>query len=155
MNIAVIRFDSNELHTAAEVFEQFGPPVDREGLRNFLTSARNFLLAASLDGAWAGIGIGFQLGRPDGGSMLFLYSLDVLPQYRRRGVATALLTFVRELAEKEGMEELFVFTTRSNRAAVEFYKATGGIIENGDDLLFVYPTRGRKTARSKKSRHHG
>jgi hypothetical protein len=61
---------------------------------------------------------------------------------------------MRELAERNGMRELFVLTRRSNRAAVELYTATGGIIENEDDLLFVYPTGGRKTARPKKSERH-
>ena len=72
--------------------------------------------------------------------MLFLYSLGVLPQHRRLGVGTALLSFLRTLAESAGMRELFVFTTRSNVDAVEFYKASGGIMENSDDLLFVFPT---------------
>jgi ribosomal protein S18 acetylase RimI-like enzyme len=63
----------------------------------------------------------------------------VLPRHRRQGVGAALLSFMRTLAEQQGMREVFVFTTRSNRAAVEFYTATGGLAENGDDLLFVYP----------------
>jgi hypothetical protein len=31
-------------------------------------------------------------------------------------------------------KKLFVFTIRSTQAAVGFYQATGGVIENGDDL---------------------
>ena len=36
------------------------------------------------------------------------------------------------------MMNAFVFTSHSNKGAVEFYKSTGGKIVNGDDLMFVY-----------------
>jgi hypothetical protein len=71
MNIPVIRFHSNELHTAAEVLEQFGTPADMEGLRTFLASDRHFFLAASMGSTWAGFSIGYELVRPDGTSMCF------------------------------------------------------------------------------------
>jgi hypothetical protein len=36
------------------------------------------------------------------------------------------------------MLNAFVITSYSNKGAVEFYKHTGGKMENGDDLMFVY-----------------
>jgi ribosomal protein S18 acetylase RimI-like enzyme len=140
MNIQVSRLRESDAQNGAKVLDQFGKQPDLNHLRQLLASDGHFFVAASISGAWAGYAHGYELVRPDHGSMLFLYSLDVLPQYRRKGVGTALLSFMRTLAETRDMRELFVFTTRSNEAAVELYKATGGTIENGDDLLFVYPT---------------
>jgi ribosomal protein S18 acetylase RimI-like enzyme len=144
MNIEVSRLRDTDSQKAAEVLKEFSVKFDVDHLHEFLASDRHFFVAAFISDAWAGYAYGYELVRPDYGAMLFLYSIDVLPQYRRQGVATALLSFMRTLAEKRGMEELFVFTTRSNKAAVELYKATGGIAENGDDLLFVYHTHAFK-----------
>ncbi len=140
MNLKVSQFRVGRSQTVAKILELFGKRADLNDLKNFLASDRNFFVAASISGAWAGYTFGYELIRPDHGSMLFLYSLDVLPQYRRHGVGTALLSFMRRIAEARDMRELFVFTTRSNKPAVELYKSAGGTIENGDDLLFVYPT---------------
>ena len=72
--------------------------------------------------------------------MLFLYSIEVAAEYRRQGVATALLAYLRRVADERRMKELFVIANRSNDAAVAFYKATGGVVE-GEDLCFVYSTK--------------
>jgi GNAT superfamily N-acetyltransferase len=72
-------------------------------------------------------------------SVLLLYSIDVALEYRRRRVASALIAFLQEIAESRRMKECCVLTTLSNTSAVELYKATGGILEPGETLLFVYP----------------
>lgn len=37
------------------------------------------------------------------------------------------------------MFEMFVFTNHANTCAVASYGSTGGQIEEGDELMFVYP----------------
>jgi ribosomal protein S18 acetylase RimI-like enzyme len=69
---------------------------------------------------------------------MFIYEIDVASTYQRKGVGTALINHVREIVRREKMMNAFVFTSYSNKDAVEFYKRTGGIVENGDDLMFVY-----------------
>ena len=139
MKIKVTRFGIDELQAAAEVIRKFGLRSTQSRLRSLLACNRNFFIVAAAGRASAGFTYGYELLRPDDASMLFLYSIDVLPQYRRAGVATAIMSYLRKEVRRRHMKELFVFTRRSNRPAVELYKATGGIIENGDDLLFVYP----------------
>jgi len=82
----------------------------------------------------AGFAYAYELQRLDGNSMLFLYSIDVAPEYRRRGIATALLLHLRQAAGQGRMKKLFAIADRSNEAAVAFYRATGGIVE-GELLL--------------------
>ena len=140
MNTEIDRLQDGDSQSAIEFLKKFGVRFDISSLQKFLACDRNFFVTASISGAPAGWAYGYELVRPDHGSMLFLYSLDVLPQYRRRGVATALLSFLLTLAKTNGMKELFVFTTRSNNPATALYNATGGTMPNGDDLLFIYPT---------------
>ena len=67
------------------------------------------------------------------------YEVEVAPEFQRQGIGSALIDHILAIARRDGIET-FVFTNHSNKAGVEFYKSTGGIIENGDDLLFVYPS---------------
>jgi aminoglycoside 3-N-acetyltransferase I len=144
MNPVVRRFRSEDIESAGKVLLRFAerqPTTDQ--LRKFLALDANLFLVASIDGAWVGFAYAYELSRPDGSSMLFLYSIDVASEYRRRGVATAMLSHLRDVVDEHGMKELFVLANRSNDAAVAFYRATGGIVEHGEDLCFVYPSRKR------------
>ncbi len=61
-----------------------------------------------------------------------------MPKHQRKGVGTALINYVRDVVREKKMHSAFVFTNYSNEGAVAFYKSTGALIENGDDLLFYY-----------------
>ncbi|MGD0057953.1 MAG: GNAT family N-acetyltransferase [Verrucomicrobiia bacterium] len=144
MNPIISRFRSEDVKSAGKVLLRFSerqPTADQ--LRKFLASDSHFFLAASMDSAWVGFAYAYELPRPDGTSMLFLYSIEVASEYRRRGVATALLSYLRGVVDERQMKELFVLANCSNDAAVAFYKATGGVVEHGEDLCFVYPGRDR------------
>ena len=139
MNIIVSRLGPSDAEFAAKVvsrFALFEASVERVAL--FLVSEAHFLIVAKVVDVAAGFAYAYELQRLDGNSMLFLYSIDVAPEYRRRGVATALLSHLRQAAGQGRMKKLFVVADRSNEAAVAFYRATGGIVEGGDSLCFVY-----------------
>lgn len=144
MNPIISRFRSEDVESAGKVLLRFSerrPSVDQ--LRKFLAADTHYFLAASIDGVWVGFAYAYELPRPDGASMLFLYSIEVASEYRRRGVATALLSYLRVVVDERQMKELFVLANRSNDGAVAFYRATGGVVEHGEDLCFVYPIRKR------------
>lgn len=144
MSPVITRFRSENIESARKVLLRFAerqPTADQ--LRKFLASELHFFLAASIDGAWVGFAYAYELPRPDGSSMLFLYSIDVASEYRRQGVATALLSYLRRVVDERRMKELFVIANCSNDAAVAFYRATGGVAEGEDCLCFVYPIRER------------
>ena len=137
----ISRFMQSDAASAAQVILQFTqrePPADR--LKTFLASDAHLFLVAAIRDLQVGLAYAYELQRPEGDAMLFLYSIDVLPEYRRQGVATALLSHLRQLAAARQIKKLFAFTTHSNKAAVKFYQVTGGVMKNGDDLLFEYPT---------------
>jgi len=146
MNLVISRFGSEDVESARKVlllFAERQPSADQP--RKFLASDSHFFLVASIDGVWVGFAYAYDLPRPDGASMLFLYSIEVASEYRRQGVGTALLSYLRDVVDKRQMKELFVLANRSNHAAVGFYRATGGIVEHGEDLCFVYPVRKRSS----------
>jgi ribosomal protein S18 acetylase RimI-like enzyme len=139
----VVRLTSRQVGAAVNVLASIeGARADRPHLRKFLADSRHYFIAVSSRNRWLGYALAYELPHPRrrAGAM-FLYSIDVAKKYRRKGVGSLLIKFLKEVAASRGLTEIFVFTNHSNRGAVAFYKRTGGIIENGDDLMFVYPTK--------------
>ena len=108
----------------------------------FLNNPSNFLAVAEADGAIAGFILAHHIdSMKQEAAAMFIYEIEVQEEHRRKGVGAALISHLRAVADQRQMFEMFVLTNHSNKGAVAFYQATGGQIEEGDELMFVYPIR--------------
>jgi ribosomal protein S18 acetylase RimI-like enzyme len=106
----------------------------------FLGNPANCLVVAEADDTPVGFLLAYRLERLDHqAGQLFVYEIDVAPDYQRRGIGTRLMEYVRALVRDEHLMEAFVLTSRDNDAALALYRATGGRIEDEAGILFVYP----------------
>src|SRR3954469_67897 len=76
-------------------FSDQGPAV-------FLLDSHSFALGAYVDGTPAGLAWGSQMRSPNGGLTTYIHELDVREQWRRQGLATALMTAAFDLARRRG-----------------------------------------------------
>ena len=98
-----------------------------------------FLVAFDDDGSPMGFLFGYELLRRHGDpSILFVYEVDVLPEYRRRGVATKLFRELAQVALARRIETGFVLTNASNEAAMRLYESVGGTRPNPDDVMWDF-----------------
>jgi GNAT superfamily N-acetyltransferase len=72
------------------------------------------------------------------GAEVLLYEIGVREDFRRRGIARALVQEAKLWAREVGADVLWVLTNRSNAAAVALYKATGGKTETADPDEIMY-----------------
>lgn len=70
---------------------------------------------------------------------LFLYSIDVFPQFQQQGIGIALIEELKRIGVSKNCSEIFVLTNENNTAANRLYQRTGGVRENPDDVMYVYP----------------
>ena len=134
------RLGPGDLALASAVINRFKSVLDAsEHADQFLRNESNYLIAAMDGDEPVGFILAYALRRTDGPSAkLLIYEIEVGPEHRRRGIGTELIRHALEWVEKKEMISAFVLTNHSNQAAVEFFKSTGAIIPNGDDLMFVY-----------------
>jgi ribosomal protein S18 acetylase RimI-like enzyme len=68
---------------------------------------------------------GVEMMHPDKGAEMFLYELSVAEPFRRRGIGSALVGALRELAEGRGCYGMWVLTDDDNVAACATYASAG------------------------------
>jgi GNAT superfamily N-acetyltransferase len=71
---------------------------------------------------------------------LLIYSVDTIEGRRRQGAARAMIAALRALCLARGWYEMWVPTNTSNAAAMGLYEACGGMREDDDEAIFVWPT---------------
>ena len=119
-----------------------GNDVPKEHVLRFLQHATNLLFVAFAEGDLVGFLTAHRLDRfKDLRKQIFVYEIDVAAQWRGRGIGRKLMNAVLEAARLENTDEVFVLTNHSNVAARRLYESAGGIVENGDDLMYVFRSK--------------
>jgi aminoglycoside 3-N-acetyltransferase I len=68
---------------------------------------------------------------------MFLYEIEVVEDFRQRGIGKALVEKLKEICAEKGIVEIFVGTEKDNFAARKLYSSTGGTADE-DSVWFNY-----------------
>jgi ribosomal protein S18 acetylase RimI-like enzyme len=102
-------------------------PGDPQAL---LADPRTLLLVAFAGELPVGFVLAYELPRRHGDpANLFVYEVEVEETQRRRGIASALLARLAELARDRGIQTGFVLTEPDNGPANALYRSAGGATE--------------------------
>lgn len=105
-----------------------------EALQEHLFDSRHY--AEAILAEWGDETVGFALFFPNYSTFLtkpgiYLEDLFVLPDYRRRGIGQAMLTYIAQLAISRGAGRLEWSVLDGNESAIAFYERLGAtIMEN-------------------------
>jgi ribosomal protein S18 acetylase RimI-like enzyme len=135
--VNVRRLGPGDERVVERLAEHAPPPRPGE----LLADERTILLAAFEEGDDEPIGfvLAYELLRRHGDpTQLFVYEVGVVPEARRRGVATELLRELARIARARGIRSGFVLTNEPNEAAMELYRSLGGVRPNPDDVLWDF-----------------
>jgi GNAT superfamily N-acetyltransferase len=110
--------------------------IDDAALAAYVADPACVLLAAVAEGRAVGSVNGYALRHPHRReSQFLLYELDVVPEWRGRGVGTALVGAFTDTARDAGASEVWVLTNASNAAAMAAYRRCGLRRIHGDDAM--------------------
>ena len=115
--------DDALVHAATALFDDEPEPA---ATARFLAAGDHHLLLAYVDERPVGFVTGVETTHPDKGTEMFLYELGVDEAFRRRGIGTALVAALRDLAAERGCYGMWVLTDADNVAALGAYEAAGG-----------------------------
>ncbi|MBR6789397.1 MAG: GNAT family N-acetyltransferase [Oscillospiraceae bacterium] len=104
----------------------------------FLNGTGNLAFGAFLDGRLIGLLYGYTLCRLDSrGPQFFVYSLDVLADFRNRGAGSALFQYAADHCRAAGYSEIFAATDKGNVPACRVYEKAGGRSHYADEIIYV------------------
>jgi ribosomal protein S18 acetylase RimI-like enzyme len=115
----------------------FDSPPDPTWTERFLAEPTHHLLIGYRDDDPAGFVSAVEMTHPDKGTEMFLYELGVAAEWRRQGVAKALLAELVVLAVERGCYGMWVLTDDDNEAALASYRSAGGERE-GSNVMFEW-----------------
>ncbi len=96
------------------------------GPEKFLADQTSFALGAYDLDEPVGLAWGIQMRSPNGRLTHYLHELSVRDQWRRQGVATALVTEAISLARAAGSNKFWLSTGAHNEGAQALYASLGG-----------------------------
>lgn len=113
----------------------FDGPIQPEALQSFLRDSRHHLCMAFMRDEAVGFVTGVEVTHPDKGTEMFLYELGVHDSAQRRGIGTALVRALSDLARTRGCHGMWVLTRDDNVAAVKTYVAAGADEKSSEFML--------------------
>jgi ribosomal protein S18 acetylase RimI-like enzyme len=120
--VAIRTGRSEDVGPVLELWQSAGatpkPTDTQEGLAQLLASSQSVLLLAEVDGRLAGTVIGGWDGWRGN-----IYRLAVVPEYRRRGIASALMREVDAALQAMGARRISALVERDHPWAVGFWNA--------------------------------
>ncbi len=115
--------DEQVVLAAGELFD--APPTDAWTAKFLSSEGHHLLVAIDEGGDPVGFVTGVETSHPDKGTEMFLYELSVDPDHRNRGVGTALVGALADLARARDCYGMWVGTEPDNAAALATYRAAG------------------------------
>jgi ribosomal protein S18 acetylase RimI-like enzyme len=114
------------VHLFETVLPGFAATATNDGPKRFLDDPTMFALGAYANEVPAGLAWGLQIHYPSGRVVTYLHELDVRAEFRRRGIATQLVTRAMQLARERGSTRFWLSTGGHNEGAQALYEALGG-----------------------------
>ncbi|MBU9722888.1 MULTISPECIES: GNAT family N-acetyltransferase [Bacillaceae] len=139
MELVIKRAGSDEMEIIPSLFEKLDEDASFVN-EQFFQDNRNILLIAYLGKVPCGFLYGYLLDSLNNRKpKLFLYSIDVFPEFQNRGIGTSLIEELKDIAKKSNCSEIFLITNDYNVAAKRLYEGTGAMRDGLDDIMYVYP----------------
>lgn len=124
----IVRLDETNKEYATQFEDVRELKVEEKLLDKFLLNPNNITLMEVVDEKVVGLVWGYVLERMDTEPMMFIYSVDVLEEYRKRGIAKRLVGAFIEEANQRGFRNSFLITEKENVPANKLYKSLDGDI---------------------------
>lgn len=122
----IVKLDNYSMKYASQFFEVRELVFNEEKLLAFIENQNNLALMEVIEDKVVGLVWGYTLERLDDEPMMFIYSVDVIKEYRQRGIGKKLVKSFVDYANEHGYRNSFLITDKENIPANMLYKSLKG-----------------------------
>ena len=95
----------------------------KKDIEKFIINNDNYCFVGIYENKIVAFLYGYGMLRPDGKSMFYIHSVDVIPEYQNKGIGTKLMKYVLKYIKNENKYyKFFVLTDDTNIRACKLYQ---------------------------------
>lgn len=122
-NILFKRLEETDVKDMQEIIENDNQKFNLENIKSFIENRNNYGFIGKIDNRIVAFLYGYGMLRPDGESMFYIHSVDVIPDYQNKGIGTQLMEYVLKYIKAEKKYyKFFVLTEDDNIRACKVYQ---------------------------------
>lgn len=133
----IVKLTEKNIHYTDQLIHVRDLKVDHEKVKKFIQDEKNILLMEVIDEVVVGLVWGYVLERIDSEPMMFIYSVDVVQEFRKKGIASKLVKAFIDSANNQGFRNSFLITDKDNIPANKLYRSLNGK-EMDDKVLYMF-----------------
>jgi len=140
IGMKIRRLAPEDATLAVAAIERIKPAsTTHETVKRFLNRPDYHFIAAVEDNEPVGFALVYELQRIDRDQpMMFLYEIGVGDAHRRRGIASAMIDFLKRLCRQRKAHKMFVIASTKNKAALRLYdSALGAGVQKTSDVVYT------------------
>ena len=121
--IKYIRLNQNNMKIVPNKITIDDENLLKQDIEKFIVDNDNYCFVGILEDKIVAFLYGYGMLRPDGKSMFYIHSVDVLPDYQNNGIGTKLMEYVVNYIKDEGKYyKFFILTENDNIRACKIYQ---------------------------------
>lgn len=127
------------IHILKPTAERNGLDASQEHMKRLLERDENYLYLATNDGQPVAYLVAYRVPRIDRDQdMVYLYKIDVAPEYRRQGIGSRMIQFLKEDCRHLDILKMWVGTSTENTAARALFESTGADSQSNTLAEYTY-----------------
>lgn len=122
-NMEFKRLEETDAKDMKEIIENDNQIFNIEYIKSFIKDTNNYGFIGKIDNKVVAFLYGYGLLRPDGKSMFYIHSVDVVPEYQNKGIGTKLMDYVlKYIIDEKKYYKFWVLTEDDNIRACKVYQ---------------------------------
>ena len=122
-DVKFIRINEDNINLIPDIIKIDGEDIQKKDMEKFIINCDNYCFAGIYKNEIVAFLYGYGMLRPDGKSMFYIHSVDVIPKYQNKGIGTKLMEYVlKYIRYEKKYYKFFVLTEEINIRACKVYQ---------------------------------
>lgn len=122
-DVKFIRLSKENINIISNVVKIDNEELSNQDIERFIIDDDNYCFIGIIENKTVAFLYGYGMLRPDGKSMFYIHSVDVLPGYQNNGIGTKLMEYVLNyIKDEKRYYKFFVLTEDDNIRACKVYQ---------------------------------